>query len=233
VSRTRPTTDSSPPYSPPLLEPPSSEGASETMLSAEEADARASRELEERHREFTEIWNRHHRKLLIFARGALRATDEAEDVVQTVFTKAWIDDVIGKCGGDEKRIVTCLFTMTNHAVTDAYRKIGRQLALAAAKARSLLTRKSDYEAPYHNAEASDIQWQVDRALEYVSLACRKAYILVYNDDQSYEEAATILGIKESTLSAQLSKANRVVRERLHALGYCRGTNGRRKKEDRP
>src|SRR3954465_11917947 len=103
MTSTRPPTQPPSPATPAALEP-QSDGASKIVLSAEEAHARATADLELFERVFRLISPR----LQAQARKHLKSKADAEDKVQDVFASAWDNDVIRRCAAELRRMVAYL-----------------------------------------------------------------------------------------------------------------------------
>ena len=63
--------------------------------------------------------------------------------------------------------------------------------------------------------ASDLQQQIDRALQRLPLRCRTVFLLSRKDRLSYKEIAEQLEISVKTVENQMGKALRIMREELN------------------
>ena len=118
-------------------------------------------------------------------------------------------------------------------VTSRLRDLRRNSDRRAALDRSYLDMRSgnvpSWAQPDSGIEAGELRERIDVAIACMSPAVREAFLLVRDDELSYKEAAARLGISVGTVHAQLSQANRLLREcvnRYRADGITHTTNSR-------
>ncbi len=150
-----------------------------------------------------------------FALSLTREEADADDLVQETFLKAyeaWDSYTLGtECRG-------WLFTICRHTFYRRQRREERQVtcddpeleALAAAAVHAS-ARQGGYGDLFTRFDISDA---IDRAIAELPEAFREVVLLVDVHDQSYEGAATALGVPMGTVRSRLFRARRLLQEAL-------------------
>ena len=193
------------------LEPPSVDG----VPSVEEAYARE----EARRKEFEQLVTPHSRWLLPYASYCLNVMADAEDAMQDVMLRAWMNDVVALCDRDPERIEAYLLEAMHNRVVDQHRQSSRVREGLVGYARSLLTETREPEAPDQYALTSDIWSHLARAIRKLPARCREAFILVRVLHKKYSVVARVLHVDVKTVDAQVTKGTALVRQELAAVGY--------------
>lgn len=160
------------------------------------------------HAAFTTIFDRYNALLYSHAYNKLRNSQEAEDIVQDVFSKLWIKrkeiDLNAQFPG-------FLFVFVRHQVIDVIRH--RQVVLSADTNQiSLLTNQpkpSDFLL-----REKHFNEMIEREIALLPPRMRKVFELRRNNSLSNREIALEMGITESTVSDQMKKALKILRLRL-------------------
>ncbi len=152
---------------------------------------------------FEEVYKRYWKNLYAAAYKRLKDTDEAEEIVQELFTALWIkrrDLQINAL------LLNYLHTAVSNRIIDHYRKI--------------LTRQKHQQAldytDYDNTTQetiffNDLQQSVDAELNNLPPKCRSVYELSRKEFKSNKQIAQSLGISEKTVENHLTKAIRILR----------------------
>lgn len=168
---------------------------------------------------FAALVKRITRWLLAYTCACVNDEDDAKDLVQDVLYRAWKQDVIAQCGGDQQRIDAYLLGAMRNAVLNEYRRRGRVHERLARYVVHRLTNTREPETPLQRAIARDMGGQIYRLVRELPPRCRDALIFVRLLNMPAAVAADVLGISVGTLRVQLKKAYRLLREKLAALGY--------------
>ena len=163
---------------------------------------------------FDQLVARHQSAVFRAALAALRVREDAEEVAQDAFIRAW--RALDRFRGDSSFRTWILRIAWNRAIS-------RRRSLA-----SWLRRATPMEDVAEPAAVGDsqhawmenveLQAQVTCAIQGLSPKLRDALLLAQSGDQ-YEEIARMLGVPLGTVKWRISEARRRVRETLAALGY--------------
>jgi RNA polymerase sigma-70 factor (ECF subfamily) len=154
----------------------------------------------DRKRALTLLMDRYGDDVYRFAYEMTRDATLADEVRQQVFVEAYRDlDTFGH----RSSFRTWLFG------------IGRHRCLDATKIRKRWVRRFKNEAPEPTLDSRDVQRDLDRpriaqiletCLEKLAPAAREAVLLRYQQEMSYDEAATVTGERAGTLQQRVARA---------------------------
>lgn len=150
-----------------------------------------------------------------FALSLTRDETEADDLVQDTFLNAYRswDQYVP---GTECR--AWLFTICRHAWIRRSKRAEREVAHADADLEALGAAALHAGAVQSGLgdlfERYDIQRALARALDELPEAFRVVVVLVDLEDQTYEEAARVLGVPKGTVRSRLFRARRLLQEQL-------------------
>ena len=147
-------------------------------------------------------------------RLALRMCGEsaADDVTQEAFLAAWraLPDFRGDC-----RFSTWLYRLITNAGIDWLRREKRHRS---ADDVTELELPDDAPSPQEQAEQSETQSAVRRALSRLSEEHRQVLILRELEGLSYGEIAALLGVEEGTVKSRIARARLALRKALESEG---------------
>lgn len=158
-------------------------------------------------------------RCLRYARRMLGDQDEAEDITQETFVRAFRSlaqcDQPGYFGAWLTRILVnrCRTALEKRARWD--RLVARDGSAALAHVQSVEPeqwRSGEIEGPSLA--------QVEAALQLLSTEQREAFVLKYVEDMSYDDMVKLTGIGVSALKMRVSRARDILRSRL--LEVCDG-----------
>jgi RNA polymerase sigma-70 factor (family 1) len=172
----------------------------ELLLSVKRGDANA----------FTTLYKQYYKQLIIFARTKVDNLQEAEDMVQEIFTSLW----------QRRRELSINISLKQYL----YRAVHLQYAYKCRRnevARRFVTHayhtSSDSAVP-RNLENKELGQQIRDAARYVSApACRKVFELLYLQELSHKEIAHDMNIQLQVVKNQVSRALKVIRTRLREV----------------
>jgi RNA polymerase sigma-70 factor (ECF subfamily) len=164
---------------------------------------------------FDQLVARHQSAVFRAALAALRVREDAEEVAQDAFIRAW--RALDRFRGDSSFRTWILRIAWNRAIS-----MRRSLA-------GWLRRATPMEEVAEPAAVGDGQhaWMqnaelrahVTRAIQTLSPKLRDSLLLAQSGDYQYEDIAGILGVPLGTVKWRISEARRKVRETLVTLGY--------------
>ena len=162
---------------------------------------------------FDQLVTRHQAAAYRAALAALRTPEDAEEVVQDGFVRAWLR--LGQFRGEASFRTWLLRIVWNRALTRR-RSVIRWWRRHAAPDEAV-----DVAADAGPREALDgeLRRHAIGAIERLSPKLRDALLLAQSGDHDYAAIARILKIPVGTVKWRVSEARKKVREMLAALGY--------------
>ncbi len=155
---------------------------------------------------FTEIYHRYWDKLFILAYSHLKSGSATEETVQEVFFSLWKK----KEQLNIEILPAYLATMTRHAVYKRLARNKRQVEVEAKAARALATQVNETRT-LDNRNLLEI---IGKLSDVLPEKCRLVFIHNKLLDKSIEEVAEIMQITIKTAEAHLTKALKIVRNRI-------------------
>lgn len=164
---------------------------------------------------FDTLIRRHDRYLYRIARSVLVDDQEAEDVIQDAFVKAF--RAVGSFRGDAK-LRTWLTRITlNEAIRRRRRRknlIQLEALSESDKAIGLAATSALEQGPEHKAAQHQIRKVLERAIDGLPDSLRIVFVMRDVEDLSTAETARHLGIRAATVKTRLHRARRALREAL-------------------
>ena len=164
---------------------------------------------------FDQLVVRHQSAVYRAALAALRNPEDAEEVAQDAFVRAWSN--LRRFRGDSSFKTWLLTIAWNQAMSRR-----RRLASWFRGAASL----DDVAEPADGGQRQDVavhDAQLHRharqAIQSLTPKLRDALLLSQSGDYGYDEIGAMLGIAVGTVKWRISEARRKVREQLAVLGY--------------
>jgi RNA polymerase sigma-70 factor, ECF subfamily len=182
---------------------------SDLLARAQQGDATA----------FRALIRRHDKYLYRVARSVLPNDEEAEDVIQETFIRAYT--ALADFRGD----ASLRTWLTRITLNEAARRRKRQRAtvdLAALQAAQERNARSAHAQsltapdrdPERTAAQNQIRKMLEKAIDDLPATFRTVFILRDVEDVSIKEAAQLLGLREETVKTRLHRARRMLRETL-------------------
>ena len=136
----------------------------------------------------------------------------AEDAAQEAFLAAWRG--LPRFRGDS-RFSTWLYRLTTNAAIDCLRREKRYRSTDDVTELEL---PDDAPSPQEQAEQSETQSAVRRALSRLSEEHRQVLLLRYMQELDYSEIAAALAVSEGTVKSRISRAKTRLKEILSGAG---------------
>jgi RNA polymerase sigma-70 factor, ECF subfamily len=174
------------------------------------------------HAAFRTLFERYHRRLLATALGVLRNKDDALDVVQDAFIKAY-NNLDGFSGNSS--FYTWIYRITMNLAIDKIRKLKRRKPVEitdhevgdgsdASLAGAELLPRILAGNPGRALLDKQIRVRIDEALAELSENHRAVLVMRELDGLSYEEMAETMGCSKGTIMSRLFHARRNMQRRL-------------------
>jgi RNA polymerase sigma-70 factor, ECF subfamily len=160
---------------------------------------------------YAELVGRYQEMLYRFALGMVRDPDQAADLVQDTFVKAFAS--LHSCR-DRENFRAWIFRILRNRCTDHLRTPARRSVSLEAHEKSLFARD---EADAF-LEQREVRAAVDRALLTLPETQREAFLLKHVENLSYEEMAEVLETGVSSLKMRVMRAREALREALRQAG---------------
>lgn len=164
---------------------------------------------------FGVLFESYHPFVYAFGRRITRSDELAEEVVQDVFLKIWVDREslvrIDHFGAYLNRIVR------NHCYN-----VLRKLAMESKHASLLTTNFDDTDnSTVQQLDYGDVSEVLEGAIQTLSTQQRNVYQLCHQQGLTYQEASDELGISQQTVHAYMKDALRKIRDhfRKHGISY--------------
>ncbi len=163
----------------------------------------------------TQVFDHYFERLCLFAAARLGVhgtLDDAQDVVQQVFVRAWTNRSRLPA---EVALAACLYEMTRAECADFLRRQHRRTGLLGRHVGA--TSSGDVALPDEVAHQLLLYQQVLRVIERLPPRCRDAFILRRYEGMTYEEIGAALGITPGTAEQHVWKGHRALRDHLGDL----------------
>lgn len=161
-------------------------------------------------KEFEEAFRYYYRPLFLFAYGYVMDEEEAENIVQSVFTEMWEKR---KILPDNLNLKAYLYSSVKHACLRYFRRLRLLDEYKKRQAEALVLSFADDEVEDDNELVALVQ----NALSQLSEQQRKIVELHVMEGKKYLEIADLLQLSENTVRTHLKRAYKILRENLSCL----------------
>jgi RNA polymerase sigma-70 factor (ECF subfamily) len=164
---------------------------------------------------FDQLVSRHQAAVYRAALAALRVPEDAEEVAQDAFVRAWKN--LARFRGEASFRTWLLRIAWNRAMSRRRRLFAwltRSAPLEGAAIEAVARETAD-----GRVRDRELRAQIVRAIDALSPKLRDALLLAQSGEYNQDEIGTMLRIPVGTVKWRVSEARRRVRERLAALGY--------------
>lgn len=157
---------------------------------------------------FTELFKRYRKKVLFIAFNLLRSNDAAEDVLQNVFTKIWVNR---QKATEINQFSSYLNMMVRNEVFNILRK---KAYLDAFISENIEIEKFEEHKIELAEEFDEKQRKLSEAIKALTPQQKRVFDLCGLEGKKQVEAAQILGISPATVKKHMADALRNMREYL-------------------
>ncbi len=162
-------------------------------------------------RAFADLFDRHARPVLAFARSRLSVSVDAEDVAQAAFVLLWEKRRTLELAG-ESALPWLLGAVRLLAMATSRAAARRGIGLEAADGLPDLR-----PGPERVVEVLELEELVAASVDQLDEIDREIYRLCVGEGQTYTEAAVALGLTATTLRGRLARIRRRLRAELDIL----------------
>ena len=165
---------------------------------------------------FERLYERHRTLVYRFAYQMAPRRDDAEDIVQEAFVRAYQNLERYR---DEAKFTTWLLRIVTNLCTDQARMANRRGALEQQEATGSLTWMTTVanEDPIHNLELEGLRDSIRRALTALPAHHRTVIILRDIEEREYPDIAAILGCTIGGAKLRVLRARRALKDRIAPL----------------
>ncbi len=159
------------------------------------------------------IYISHYEKLFRYAYTIVRDNDEAQDVVQAVFSRLWEKK-------DEIKITT---DISSYLYRSVYNESLNQISSKQNRSKhhqQFSTENQDEDRPFdseHALSEEEISRRIESVMEQLPPQCKAVFLKSRIEDKKYAEIATELGISVKTVEAHMGKALKIIRQAVGVL----------------
>lgn len=157
---------------------------------------------------FTEIYERYHSLLYIYAYKKLHDKEEAQDIVQEVLSTVWTKrfKISIDCS-----LTAYLYIAVRHKALDlfSHRKVQAKYLVSLQDLIDKSTNSTDYLVREH-----DFSRLIEKEIDALPPRMREAFQLSRKESLSHKDVAARMHISEQTASTQIKKALRILRLRV-------------------
>lgn len=158
---------------------------------------------------FEQLMEEFQRPILAFVYRMIANADEAQDVTQGVFVRAYQAICAPRFALKSASLSTWLFQIARNAAIDTLRKRGRKPFLSSERFPALRDALPDPGAqPDQQAAATELQERIEQALLQLPEDQRTALVLSVYHDQSHEQIAAILHCSTKSVEARIYRARK-------------------------
>lgn len=151
---------------------------------------------------FGVLVERYEARLQRYARKFLLDADEAEDVVQESFIKAYINI---RSFDASRKFSSWIYRIAHNECINAIKKKKGKVMLSLPDFDVLLPHLVAEETTMHEAERKQVREELDRSLEKLDEKYREPLVLYYFEELDYQEIADVLGIPTATVGVRLRR----------------------------
>ncbi|MCF6284876.1 MAG: sigma-70 family RNA polymerase sigma factor [Candidatus Hydrogenedentes bacterium] len=166
---------------------------------------------------FEELVRRYRNDVYGLSYHFLRDREEAWDVSQEVFIKAFRS--LGRFRGDAGIKTWLLRIAANHCKDHFKKRRLPTVSMDAMPTQDLFPARSD---PAKDLANTELGMAIQRALDGISPKHRMAFVLRELEGLSYKEMAEVMNCSEGTVMSRLHHARKKLQNKLAAMGYVEG-----------
>lgn len=164
-------------------------------------------------RAFTEIFERYHSLLYIYAHKKLNNKQEAQDIIQEVLTTLWIRrcDFLMRTS-----LSSYLFTAVRNKALDLF--LHKKVEAKYLTSLQYFIEDAGVQTDFLIRE-NDLKSLIEKEIQLLPPRMKEVFQLSRKSKLSHKEIAGLMDISEQTVSTQIKKALRILRVRLGLFIY--------------
>lgn len=159
---------------------------------------------------FSTLFKDYYKRLYVFAARFVKDPESAENIVQDVFVKLWINK---KEINITRSIKAYLYTTVKNQSLNYLEQNRRLISID----DSLNLPEPEIDSPEENIIKNENFKAIHDAIEELPVKCRRIYLMKKYDDLSYKEISEVLGISINTVKTQMKRALKSLSEKLKYL----------------
>lgn len=161
---------------------------------------------------FRKLFDRYRQDIYAYSLSILKSKHQAEEVVQDVFLKVWLNH---ENLDPSLSFKSYIFTIARNLAFNILSKAANDQKL---KDRIFYKSQVAYNLTDVRLLEDDYEQLKNRAIEELSPRCKQVFQMSRNDGKSYEQIAKELGVSANTVKNQMSTALNSIREFLTLNG---------------
>jgi len=161
---------------------------------------------------FRKLFDRYRHDIYAFSLSILKSKHQAEEVVQDVFLKVWLNH---ENLDPSLSFKSYIFTIARNLAFNILAKAANDVKL---KERIFYKNQTGCSLTDTRLLEEDYEKLKNRAIDELSPRCKQVFQMSRNDGKSYEQIAKELGISTNTVKNQMSTALASIKEFLSLNG---------------
>ena len=165
--------------------------------------------------DFAELVLRYEAKMLRYARKFLFSSHDAQDLVQDVFIKAYVNiqsfDI-------SKKFSSWIYRIAHNEFINAIKKKSR-MPLNFFDPDVIFPHPVAKENPERDSDRREIAEMIEKSLSNINIKYREPLILYYLEELSYKEISDIMRVPTATVGVRLRRGKELVKKQCQKLGY--------------
>ena len=161
---------------------------------------------------FGELVTRYEERLLRYAKKFLLDAEDAKDLLQDVFMKAYVNiqsfDIA-------RKFSSWIYRIAHNEFVNAIKKRSGREIFSLFDFDTILPHPVAKETADEGAHRKEMRAMLDRGLAVLNPKYREPLVLYYFEEMSYREIAEILEIPTSTVGVRLERGKKKLKEALH------------------
>jgi RNA polymerase sigma-70 factor (ECF subfamily) len=159
---------------------------------------------------FSTLFRDYYKRLYVFAARLVKDLESAENIVQDVFVKLWINKNEINI---TRSIKAYLYTAVKNQSLNYLEQNKRLISID----DSLNLPESNIDSPEENIIKNENYKAIQDAIGELPEKCRRIYLMKKYDDLSYKEISEVLGISINTVKTQMKRALKSLSDKLNYL----------------
>lgn len=151
-------------------------------------------------RAFSGIIKKYQEKLYWHVRRMVVEHEDANDVLQNMFIKAWNGLVNFR---EESQLYTWLYRIATNECLSFLEQRKKRQSLSLSDVETGLSNRLEAEQGF---DANKLEWKLQKAIQQLPDKQRAVFILRYYDEMPYEEMSRVFGTSEGALKASYHHA---------------------------